>query len=478
MPADRLAASPPATAIRRLKEILGPRGVAENDDMAPYLVDWRGLYRGRSALVARPATTAEVAAVVRVCVEAGISVVPQGGNTGMVGGSVPHDHDGELLLSLSRLNRIRALDPLDYTITAEAGCVLAAIQKAAEDADRFFPLSLAAEGSCQIGGNLSTNAGGIQVLRYGMARDLTLGLEVVLPNGEVWDGLNGLRKDNTGYDLKHLFLGAEGTLGIITAAVLKLFPRPRAIETAFVAVRDPQAAIELLDRARSGTGDAITAFELIDRNILDLVYANIPGTTDPLAQRYDWYVLLEAFGAEAGGGLRGALETVLGRALEDGLVIDATLAATGLQRQAFWKIRESMAEAQKHEGVPIRHDIAVPVSKVPEFIARAIPACTAAVPGVRVIAFGHAGDGNVHFNLLQPKGADTQAFQAEMPRINRLVHDIVADMNGSISAEHGIGRLRRDELAHYKSPVALELMRSVKRALDPRDLFNPGKVVP
>jgi FAD/FMN-containing dehydrogenase len=468
-----------AEALQRIRELLGPKGVVDDPQaIEKYVVDWRGLYRGRAALVARPANTAEVAAVVAICAEAGIAIVPQGGNTGLVGGSVPHDHGDEVLLSLARMDRIRAIDPLDYSMTVEAGVILQTIQRAAEDKDRFFPLSLAAEGSCQIGGNLATNAGGIQVLRYGMARDLVLGLEVVLPDGKIWDGLSGLRKDNTGYDLKQLFLGAEGTLGIITAAVLKLFPRPRAIETAFIAVRDPAAGIELLSRARSGTGDAITAFELIDRNILDLVYDNIAGTQDPLAARHDWYVLMEAFGAEGDGALRAALEGVLAQAHADGLVLDATLAASGSQRQAFWKIREAMADAQKHEGVPIRHDIAVPVSKVPEFLARAIPACRAQVPGARVIAFGHAGDGNVHFNLLQPRGGDGRAFQAELPRINRIVHDIVADMNGSISAEHGIGRLRRDELAHYKSPVALVLMRQIKSALDPKNILNPGKVVP
>jgi FAD/FMN-containing dehydrogenase len=466
-------------AIARLKEILGPKGHLEGAEAtARYLVDWRGAYRGPALLVARPATTAEVAACMRVCAEAGIAIVPQGGNTGLVGGSVPRPEDARcVLLSLERMNAIRRLDALDFTIVVEAGCVLKTIQQAAEAADRFFPLSLAAEGSCQIGGNLSTNAGGIQVLRYGMARDLVLGLEVVLPDGEIWDGMNGLRKDNTGYDLKHLFIGAEGTLGIITAAVLKLFPRPRAIETAFVAVRDPAAAIELLSRLRAGTGDAVTAFELIDRAILDLVYANVPGNTDPLTAPHEWYVLTEAFGAEGSTGLRDAVERVLAEAMEDGLVIDAALAASHAQRQAFWKIREDMAEAQRHEGVPIRHDIAVAASRVPEFLARAMPACRAALPGVRIVAFGHAGDGNVHFNLLPPREGDPRAFQDEIGRMNRVVHDIVDGMGGSISAEHGIGRLRRDELAHYKPAPAVALMRLLKRTLDPRNLLNPGKVV-
>ena len=468
----------PASTRARLHDALGSSGVIDAPDMmARYLVDWRGLYRGPAGMVARPASTAEVAATMAICAEAGIAIVPQGGNTGLVGGSVPRAEDRCILLSLERMNRVRRIDPLDFTMTVEAGCILQNIQKAAEDADRFFPLSLAAEGSCQIGGNLSTNAGGIQVLRYGMARDLVLGLEVVLPSGEIWNGLSGLRKDNTGYDLKQLFIGAEGTLGIITAAVLKLFPRPRAIETAFIAVRDPAAAIELLSRARSGTGDAITAFELIDRNILDLVFANVAGNADPLAERHHWYVLMEAFGAEGSDGLRAALERVLATALEDGLIIDAALAESRAQRQAFWKIREDMADAQKHEGVPIRHDVAVPVSRVPEFLQRAVAACRSALPDARIVAFGHAGDGNIHFNLLPPKGGDSKLFQNEIARMNRVVHDVVTDMGGSISAEHGIGRLRRDELAHYKPAIALAIMRSLKQALDPKNLLNPGKVI-
>jgi FAD/FMN-containing dehydrogenase len=471
----------PATdaAVERLRALLGPTGwVADAEAAERHLVDWRGVYRGPALLVARPGTTAEVAAVVRECAAAGIAVVPQGGNTGLVGGSVPDPAQRpQILLSLARLNRVRALDAADFTITVEAGCVLADVQKAAEAADRLFPLSLAAEGSCQIGGNLATNAGGIQVLRYGMARDLVLGLEVVLPDGTVWDGLTRLRKDNTGYDLKQLFIGAEGTLGVITAAALKLFPRPRAVETAFVAVRDPAAAIALLARARAGTGDAVTAFELIHRNILDLVFANIPDTADPLAARHEWYVLTEAFGADDGGALRAALEAVLAQAHEDGLVIDATLADSVARRQALWKLREAMADAQKSEGVPIRHDVAVPVSRVPEFLDRAFAACRREIPEGRVIAFGHAGDGNIHFNILQPRGGDAAAFQAELPRVNRIVHDIVAGFGGSISAEHGIGRMRRDELARYEPPAALALMRAVKRALDPGNVMNPGKVL-
>ena len=465
-------------AIDKLKAIVGPRGwITDQADMAPFMVEERGLYRGRARMVVRPASTAEVADVVKVCAESGIAIVPQSGNTGLVGGQVPHDHGDEIVLSLGRMSRVRAIDPLNYTITVEAGCILAAVQDAASAADRFFPLSLGAEGTCQIGGNLSTNAGGIAVLRYGMARDLVLGLEVVLPDGRIWDGLSSLRKDNTGYDLKQLFIGAEGTLGIITAAVLKLFPRPGSVETAFVAVRDPAAAIELLARTRAGTGDSITAFELISRQALGMVLKHIPGTTDPLTDRHSWYVLIEASSGDTGGSLRGALEAVLADAAEAGLVKDATLAASGEQAKALWRLRDSITESQKPEGGSIKHDVSVPVSKVPEFIARASAACETALPGIRIVAFGHAGDGNIHFNLSQPTGADRAQYLARWEEFNRIVHDIVAALGGSISAEHGIGRLKREELVHYKPAVAIDLMRMLKRTLDPKDIMNPGKVV-
>jgi FAD/FMN-containing dehydrogenase len=465
-------------ALERIRAVVGPRGwVAETADMAPYLVEERGLYRGRARAVVRPASTQEVADVVRICAESGIAIVPQSGNTGLVGGGIPHDHGEEIVLSLARMNRVRAIDPLNYTITVEAGCILASVQKAAADVDRLFPLSLGAEGTCQIGGNLSTNAGGIAVLRYGMARDLVLGLEVVLPDGRIWNGLRGLRKDNTGYDLKQLFVGAEGTLGIITAAVLKLFPRPGAVETGFIAVPSPAAAIELLARTRAGTGDAVTAFELISRRALEMVLRHIPGTTDPLASQSPWYVLIEASSGAADGALRAALEQVLAEGAEAGLVQDATLAASGEQTKALWRLRESITEAQKPEGGSIKHDVSVPVSKVPEFIERASAACEAALPGIRIVAFGHAGDGNIHFNLSQPVGADRAAYLARWEEFNRIVHDIVAELQGSISAEHGIGRLKREELVHYKAPLEIEMMRLLKQALDPKGIMNPGKVV-
>ncbi|MBI3711161.1 MAG: FAD-binding oxidoreductase [Proteobacteria bacterium] len=445
--------------------------------MAPYLVDERHLYQGRAALVVRPASTAEVAAVVAICAETDIAIVPQGGNTGMVGAATPFEHGGEIVLSLGRMNRVRALDPLNRTITVEAGCILANIQKAAEGADCLFPLSLGAEGTCQIGGNLSTNAGGVGVLRYGMTRDLVLGLEVVLPDGRVWDGLRGLRKDNTGYDLKQLFVGAEGTLGIITAAVLKLFARPREVETAFCAVRDPAAAIELLGRAATGSGDNVTAIELIPRICLDLVLHHVPGTADPLAAPHDWYLLVEFSAGDTGGALRGSLERVLTEAMEAGLVRDATIAASAQQRQVLWRLRESIAEAQKLEGGNIKYDVSVPVSRIAEFIAAGTQAARGAVPGVRVLAFGHVGDGNVHFNLSRPEGADAAAFLGRYEAFNRLIHDIVVRYGGSISAEHGIGRVKRGELARYKPPLELELMRALKKTIDPKNIMNPGKVL-
>jgi FAD/FMN-containing dehydrogenase len=471
-----------AAALDRLKAIVGPKGwTADPSEMAPHLLEERGHYRGRAALLLRPASTAEIADVVKICAETGTAIVPQGGNTGMMGGATPFEHGGEVLVCLSRMNRIRKLDALNYTMTVEAGCVLAAIQRAADDADRLFPLSLGAEGTCQIGGNLSTNAGGVQVLRYGMARDLVLGLEVVVADGRVWDGLRSLRKDNTGYDLKQLFLGAEGTLGIITAAVLKLFPRPREMETAFVAVRDPAAAIELLARVRDGTGDAVVAFELISRTALDMVLRHIPGTQDPLAERHAWYALIECASGDSGG-LKEALEKTLESALDAGLIHDAALAASAQQSKAMWRIRESITEAQKPEGGSIKHDVSVPVSSVADFITEASSAVARAIPGIRPVAFGHVGDGNIHFNLSQPAneskdGPERTAFLARWEEINRIVHDIVARMGGSISAEHGIGRRKVGELAHYKSPLEIELMRTLKRTLDPQNILNPGKVV-
>jgi FAD/FMN-containing dehydrogenase len=467
-----------AEALERIRAIVGPKGVvADGAALTPYLIEERGLYRGAARLVVRPVSTAEVAAVMRCCAAAGLPVVPQGGNTGLVGAAVPPEDGSAVLLSLGRMNRVRAVDPVDFTITAEAGCILADIQRAAAEVDRLFPLSLGAEGSCQIGGNLSTNAGGIAVLRYGSARDLTLGLEVVLPDGQVWDGLRALRKDNTGYDLKQLFIGGEGTLGIITAATLKLFPRPRETETAFLALARVEDAMALFAEARKASGDQLTAFELIPRLGLEIAMRHVPGVGDPLAAPARWYTLLEVSSSQTEGGLRPALEGFLAGAMERGLVEDGVIAASGEQAQALWRIREGMVEGQKHEGGSIKHDVSVPVSKVAAFILEATAAVEAMLPGIRPLAFGHAGDGNVHFNLSQPVGADTRVFLARWAEFNHVVHDIVRGFGGSISAEHGIGRLKRDELPRYKSALELELMRKVKRALDPAGLMNPGKVI-
>ncbi|NBB82980.1 MAG: FAD-binding protein [Alphaproteobacteria bacterium] len=465
-----------AGALDRIKQAVGPKGWTDDPDgLDPFNREWRGRYRGAARFAVMPATTEEVSAVLGIAYAAGIPVVPQGGNTGLVGGAVTGA--SEIVLSTRRLDRIRAIDPANATITVEAGVVLQAIQDAAAEHDRLFPLSLGAEGTCQIGGNLATNAGGTGVLRYGNTRDLVLGLEVVLPDGRIWHGLTGLRKDNTGYDLKHLFVGAEGTLGVITAAVLKLFPKPRQWQTAFCAVPDPQAAVDLLARMRDGSGDMVTTFELIARTPLAFAVAHVDGATDPLAEPSPWYVLVELTSSVADAPLRDQLETVLGAAFEDGLVTDAAIAESGQQRDALWFIREAIVEAQAFEGGSIKHDISVPVSAVPAFLDRALAKVEEIVPGARPCPFGHVGDGNLHFNISQPAGADRDAFLAEWDRVAEAVHDIAVDLGGSISAEHGIGLLKRAELARRKDPVALDLMRAVKQAVDPKGLMNPGKVV-
>lgn len=465
-------------ALERIRAVVGRKGwSADAGEIEPLVHDQRGLFSGKAALLVKPASTAEVAEVVKICAGAGIAIVPQGGNTGLVGGGVPFEHGGEVLLSMSRMNRVRAADPANYTMTVEAGCVLANIQAEAEKIDRLFPLSLGAEGSCQIGGNISTNAGGVAVLHYGNMRELVLGIEAVLPDGQVWNGLRALRKDNTGYDLKQMFIGAEGTLGVITAAVLKLFPLPRDVQTAFVAIRDLDAAIDLLAAARNASGDAVTSIELIPRLSLEFACRHVAGITDPLSEPCENYLLVEFSGARPDGGMAENMTAFLEGAFEDGLVLDAALAQSEAQRADLWRIREAIVEAQKFEGGSIKHDIAVPVDKSPEFIRRAVAAVTAAMPGIRPLPFGHIGDGNIHFNLSQPPGMDTDAFLSHWAEMNRIVHDIVADLDGSISAEHGIGRLKREEITRYKSGVEIELMRKVKAALDPQGIMNPGKVV-
>jgi len=461
----------------RLRSIVGARGLVDPVEQEPMLVDWRGQYRGRAAAVVKPASTEEVSRVVALLAAQGIPMVPQGGNTSLCGGSVPDASGREVVINLSRMNRVRAVDPDNSTMTVEAGCVLANLQQEADRHGRLFPLSLGSEGSCEIGGNLSTNAGGTGVLRYGNTRELVLGLEVVLPDGRVWDGLRGLRKDNTGYDLKHLFVGAEGTLGIITAAVLKLFPKPLSQATAFVAVEDPAAAVALLGKLREACGERITGYELLARVCLDLVLAHMPSTRDPLSARHPWYVLVELSDSAQGEALAAMLQQALERAAEAGLVRDAALAASGAQRAALWKIREDVSEAQKLDGPSIKHDVSVPVSRVPEFIGGADAALAKRFPGIRIVAFGHVGDGNIHYNCGKAERQDAEAFFAESPRVNRVVYDIVAALGGSISAEHGLGVLKREEIRRYKSGIELELMRAIKGALDPDGLMNPGKVL-
>ena len=469
---DTIAA---ADAVARLKAVVGPKGVADGADAEPYFHEQRGRYHGAALAVLRPTSTEEVARLVTICAEARLPVYPQGGNTGLSGGAVAGP-DG-VLINLGRMNRVRALDALNFTLTAEAGCVLAELQRAAEAADRLFPLSLGAEGSCQIGGNLSTNAGGINVLRYGNARELALGLEVVLPDGRVWNGLRGLRKSNVGYDLKQLFIGAEGTLGVITAATLKLFPRPRVVETALVGLKRVEDVMELFARARAASGDQLTGFELIPRIGIDNVLQYGEGFREPLASRHPWYALVEISTSREDAHLRQALESLLAAAMEADLVQDGTIAESEAQRRELWRIRAALAEQQEKLGGSIKHDVSVPVSKVAEFIVRASAAVKERLPGIRPYPFGHVGDGNIHFNLTQPVGADKTVYLKRWAEFNRIVHDIVASLGGAISAEHGIGLLRRDELAHYAAPLELEMMREVKAALDPHGLMNPGKVI-
>lgn len=468
--------------IEELGGIVGSAQVlVEAHDCAPYLTDWRGRYSGKALCVVRPGDTEEVSRVVAACATAGVAIVPQGGNTGLVGGATPcgpaRHPQGEVLVSLVRLNRIRAIDLDNNTMTVEAGCILQQVQVAAAAAGRLFPLSLAAEGSATIGGNLSTNAGGVQVLRYGNMRELTLGLEVVLADGRIWNGLRGLRKDNTGYDLKHLFIGAEGTLGLITAAVLKLFPLPRARATAWVAVRDPAAAVKLLGLLRASCGERVSAFEIIGRPALALVLKHIPGTRDPLAAAYDWQVLLELTDTQEEDSLSASLEAVLAAEAESGSVLDAVLAQSVTQAQMLWRLRESISEAQKIDGLSIKHDVSMPISRIAEFIARADALLVQTYPGLRIVCFGHIGDGNLHYNPSKPTAQENAPFIAASAAVNRMVHDLAVELGGSISAEHGLGQLKRDEIARYKSQVEMDMMRAIKRALDPGNLMNPGKVL-
>ncbi len=461
--------------VTTITKILGSGGViTDTSDMAPYLHEERGLAESSADLVARPANTSEVAAVVRACAKTKTSIVPVGGSTGLVGGTLAK---GGVLVATDRMNRIIEVDALNNTLTVETGCILADLQTAAADQDCLFPLSLGAEGSCRIGGNLSTNAGGIGVLRYGNTRDLVLGLEVVLPSGEIWDGLSALRKDNTGYDLKQLFIGAEGTLGIITRAVLKLFPAPKTMMTVMAALPELAAILKLFDATRKLYGDRLTAFELISRIGVDLGVTHIPGVVDPFEARYPYYALIELSSPRANDDLRTEIETVLEKAFEDGIVMDAVFAESVAQRQELWKIREEIPAAQTCEGGSIKHDISVPVSQTAAFIDEASKQAVEAMPGVRPCPFGHIGDGNIHFNLTKPETMAKEDFMGQAEEFHRIVYDLVVEMKGSISAEHGIGAFKREELAHYATTTKINLMRRIKQALDPDNIMNPGKVV-
>jgi FAD/FMN-containing dehydrogenase len=447
------------------------------DAMAPYLTDWRGRFTGRALAVVLPCDTREVAEVVAACAKAGVPIVPQGGRTGLVLGSVPDAGGSAIVLSLRRLNRIRAIDAANRSMTVEAGCILHDIQQAALDAGMLFPLSLASEGSCTIGGNLATNAGGTAVLRYGNTRELCLGLEVVTAQGQVWDGLRALRKDNTGYALRELFIGAEGTLGVITAAVLKLVPQPRGILTALVALDSPRAAVALLSRMQDGCGAALTGFELMSDVCLGLVHEHFPDLPRPFARPHPQYALLEVSSSESESHAAGLVESAVGAALEAGIALDAVLASSASQSAGLWKLRENISPAQAAAGKNIKHDISLPVSRIPDFIEHTDRALQSAFPGCQVVCFGHLGDGNLHYNVAPPPGIGHDSFLAHQDAINRIVHDSVAAYGGSISAEHGIGALKREELARYKEAVELDMMRAIKAALDPLGIMNPGKIL-
>jgi FAD/FMN-containing dehydrogenase len=464
--------------LEQLRKLLGPGGyLDEPADLEPFLTDHRKLYHGVSPLVALPATTTQVAAVVELCAARSVGIVPHGGNTSYCGGATPRESGAEIVLSLRRMKHIREIDPLNNSVTVEAGCVLADLQRAAESVDRLFPMSLGSEGSCTIGGNLSTNAGGTAVLRYGMMRDLALGLEVVLPDGRVLDQLQALRKDNTGYDLKQLFIGAEGTLGIITAACLKLFPRPRGYATALIAIPSPQAAVDLLATLRGTLGDSVTTFELMPRSALQLVCRHIEGATDPFDEPYDWYVLAEASLPQPDSDLAERLQSVLAAGMEHGALLDVLIATSLAQREAFWKLRESIPESQTREGASLKHDISVPTQDLPAFIVEGARALEKIVPGGQLVAYGHLGDGNLHFNLGCPEGMDATTLLGRATEARRAIHELVAAHHGSFSAEHGIGRQKVAELERYEDPVALALMHQLKDLLDPAGIMNPGKVL-
>ncbi|HWB46301.1 MAG TPA: FAD-binding oxidoreductase [Hyphomicrobiaceae bacterium] len=462
--------------LAELRAIVGAEhALTDPDQQLPYLREWRSLYEGHSSLVLRPGSTEEVAKILALANRHRIAVVPQAGNTGLVGGQIPMN--GEILLSVARLNKVRAVDPQGFTMTVESGLTLAEAQTAADNANRLFPLSLPSEGTCRIGGNLGTNAGGVAVLAYGNTRQLVLGLEVVLADGRIWNGLNALKKDNTGYDLKDLFIGSEGTLGIITAAVLKLFPKPAEKATAMLALPELANAITLFSVAQEAAGQSLTAFEFIPRIVLEMVLRHVRNTRDPFSEAHPWYVLMEISGAKPDGSADRILAEILEAGLEKGLVIDARLAASLAQANDFWRLREGISEAQKPEGGNIKNDVSVPIARIPEFVARANAAVERLCPGARPLALGHFGDGNVHYNIAQPVGMPKEQFLARWKEISAAVYEIVLDFGGSISAEHGIGQMKRADLARAKGNVAMDMMRAIKGALDPNGILNPGKVL-
>jgi len=472
---ELLRRAPAPDLLPRFAAIVGDRyAITDQTALAPFLIEGRGIYHGRTAMMLRPGSVAEVQAVLKLANETKTAVVPQGGNTGLVGGQIPFD--GEIILSLTRLDKIRAIDTDSNAMTVDAGVVLQKAQEAAAGVDRLFPLSLGAEGSCTIGGNLSTNAGGTGALAYGITRDLVLGVEVVLADGRLMNLLSKLKKNNTGYDLRHLFVGAEGTLGVITAATLKMFPRPRAVETAFIGLPSPAAAVKLLNLAQARAGGMVTSFELITRAVIEMAVKHGHGIRDPLGTKHPWYVLMEVSSQNAEG-LRESVEQLLAAAAEDDLINDATIAASLDQAKAFWHMRHSLPEVQKPEGGSIKHDVSVPIAAVPDFLEEASAAVQKLIPGARPVPFGHLGDGNMHFNVSQPLGADPAKFLARWGEVNAVVDKIVLKYDGSISAEHGIGKLKRDTLPKVKDPVAMELMRGIKAMLDPNGILNPGKVL-
>lgn len=468
----------PDDLIQRFVTIVGDKNaVRDQADLAPHLVENRGLYKGASPLMLKPASTEEVAAIMKLASETGTAIVPQTGNTGLVGGQTPRSGASDVILSLERMNRVRDIDPVANIIVVDGGCILDTVHTEADKVERMFPLSLGSQGSCRIGGNLATNAGGTAVLAYGNMRQLCLGLEVVLPTGEIWNGLRRLKKDNTGYDLRDLFIGSEGTLGVITGAVLKLFPKPRGHQVAFAGLNSPEDALKLFDRASTLCGAALTGFELMPRIGIDFTTKHIPGVRDPLDTVHPWYALIDISTSDTAETAQTMIEDLLEKGFEAGVVQNAVIASSDAQRTALWHMRESMSDAQKPEGGSIKHDVSVPVSKIPVFMAEAEAAVMQALPGARICAFGHLGDGNIHYNISQPVGADKAEFIARWREINHIVHGIVLSHGGSISAEHGIGQLKRDELADIRPGIELELMRRIKTAFDPAGVMNPGKVV-